>query len=198
MSCKRVTVVLFVIIGLYSCGNSQVKAPKEKPLNISIFLDLSDRLVKSTTPSQKEKDIAIVKDVCEYFKEQTKGTAILTTENHLKVLFYPIPNNSSITSLAGDLDVDMASIEPAKRMPTLNGLSDKFSNNLSQIYDKTISEKNWIGCDIFNFFDSKKVDQLCVRNGARNILIILTDGYIYMLKVIKKKMEISILILQMK
>ncbi|MCM1312025.1 MAG: hypothetical protein NC206_09345 [Bacteroides sp.] len=57
----------------------------------------------------------------------------------------------------------------------------KFSKNLSQIYWQTLCERNWIGSDIWGFFCNKnaKVDALCVRPDYRNILVILTDGYIY-------------------
>ena len=55
----------------------------------------------------------------------------------------------------------------------------KFQGNLTQIYNKTISEENWIGCDIWDFFNSRKVDSQCIKKDARNILIILTDGYLF-------------------
>ena len=36
------------------------QTPIDLPLNISIYLDLSDRLKRNLTPSQKERDTAIV------------------------------------------------------------------------------------------------------------------------------------------
>ena len=36
-----------------------------------------------------------------------------------------------------------------------------------------------MGCDIWDFFSNKDVDRLCIRSGFRNILVILTDGYLY-------------------
>lgn len=172
-------VTLVIVTSCGSNGNKQSEKKIVKSINITVFLDLSNRLVNGGTPSQQEKDIDIVKDICAYFKEETKGIGILTSTNHLKVLFYPTPKSSKIATLAEELNVDMNVIPKAERMPTLNKLSDKFCGNLTQIYKQTISESNWIGCDIYDFFDSKKVDQLCINDNARNILIILTDGYIY-------------------
>lgn len=61
----------------------------------------------------------------------------------------------------------------------LNNMKDKFHKNLSVIYDKTIETNNWPGCDIWDFFSNKNVDVQCVRKGFRNILIVLTDGYLF-------------------
>ena len=91
----------------------------------------------------------------------------------------PTPNSSDIATLAGELDINMAQLKGVEKRKKLESMKSLFQKNLSQIYNKTISEHEWIGCDIWDFFSSKKVDAQCIKNGARNILIILTDGYLY-------------------
>jgi len=54
----------------------------------------------------------------------------------------------------------------------------EFQQNLGQIYNETLEAKKWVGCDIWDFFSSKKVDDYCVRPNSRNVIIILTDGYL--------------------
>jgi hypothetical protein len=53
---------------------------------------------------------------------------------------------------------------------------------LKKIYDLTVSEKKWIGSDIWRFFKNDVADY-CITSSPdmsyRNILVILTDGYIY-------------------
>ena len=49
---------------------------------------------------------------------------------------------------------------------------------MSQIYETTLAQKNWIGSDIWGFF-KKQVDTYCIKEEARNIIVILTDGYIF-------------------
>ena len=61
----------------------------------------------------------------------------------------------------------------------LEDMKNVFQKNLSSIYEQTLTEQKWIGCDIWDFFSNKKVDNLCIKNGARNILVILTDGYLF-------------------
>ena len=151
----------------------------QHPLNISIYLDLSDRLVRDIQPSQVSRDTAAVGYILDYFKRQTMGPRILQSQNRLKVFFYPSPNSSDIATLAGELDINMAQLKGVEKRKKLESMKSLFQKNLSQIYNKTISEHEWIGCDIWDFFSSKKVDAQCIKNGARNILIILTDGYLY-------------------
>lgn len=148
-------------------------------LNISIFLDLSDRLVRDLTPNQTYRDTAIVGYLVDYFKKSTLGPNILKSENKMKVFFYPTPNSSEIVTLAQGLNVDIAELKGVAKRQALESMKATFSQNLKQIYDETLSAQNWVGCDIWDFFNNKKVDNLCMKQNARNILVILTDGYIY-------------------
>lgn len=169
----------FSILFIFSCHNEPTDNSKgELPLNISVYLDLSDRLVKDLTPSQTYRDTAIINYIVDFFVKQTMGPQILKSQNKMKVLFYPTPNNSEIATLAQGLNVDIGSKQGVERRKTLDSMSEIFNNNLSHIYQETVEEHNWIGCDIWDFFSSKKVDNLCIKSGFRNIVVILTDGYL--------------------
>ena len=174
-------VTAFGIIFLSSCGGGQRKeviAPQT--LNISVYLDLSDRLVRSDiTPDQTYRDTSIVNYLVDYFRGQTLGPAILKSENKMKVFFYPTPKDTEICTLANGLSVDIGEKKVVDKRKALDEMKSTFQNNLSRIYEETLNEKKWVGCDIWDFFSNKKVDNLCVKDGARNILVILTDGYIF-------------------
>ena len=60
----------------------------------------------------------------------------------------------------------------------MKNMRTTFKENLSTIYDQTIQQQKWVGCDIHGFFSNGSVDVQCIRKGERNILFILTDGYI--------------------
>lgn len=150
-----------------------------KPLNITIYLDLSDRLTRDLQPDQKKRDIAIVNKFVQIFKDVCVKDKIIRTKNHIRVIFYPSPNSSEIATLASALDVDMARLKGKEKKKALQGMDARFTNSLSQIYDETLKAKKWIGSDIWGFFSNKKVDELCMRNGCRNILVVLTDGYLF-------------------
>jgi len=179
-----------MILGVFvACGNKNKPKKLEEPLplNISVFLDLSDRLTRDLSPSQISRDTAIIGYVTDWLKEKTVGAKILQSKNRMKILFYPAPKSSDIATLASELYFDVAKFKGVEKRKALEGypsdgtesLKSKFQKNLAAIYDKTVDEKDWVGCDIWDFFSSKKVDAQCVENGFRNILIILTDGYLY-------------------
>jgi len=200
MKTKKLIIALIATIAFTSCGGSGSKktestgeaagsaAPQSgKPLNISIYLDLSDRLKRNLTPSQKERDLAIVGHIADYFRAQTVGPKILQSKNNIKVFFYPAPNSSDIATLAEDLCIDITKFNGVEKRVVLDGdanqgkpsLKERFNKNLSAIYDKALDAKEFPGCDIWDFFSNKNVDTQCIREGFRNILVVLTDGYLY-------------------
>ena len=81
--------------------------------------------------------------------------------------------------LAKGLNVDLSKLSGAQKKEKLSLMKETFNTNLSQIYSLAIKDKKFIGCDIWGFFTDKKVDNLCMAPGHRNILVILTDGYLY-------------------
>ena len=179
---------LFAILTLVACGSKGTnKNSKEegvqinnsmKPLNISIYLDLSDRLEREMVPSQKERDIEIVNYMTEILKKHAVAQKILPSKDRIKVFFYPAPNDSRIDLLSRDLEMDLSKAQPAEKKPMLLEFQERFSTSLSKIYDATLEGKNWIGSDIWGFF-KKQVDTYCLREDARNIIVILTDGYLF-------------------
>ena len=174
--CLTICVVVFYSYGGKSTKKDVVVA---KPLNVSVYLDLSDRLVRDLTPNQTYRDTAIINYLIDYFKGQTLGPAILKSENKFKVFFYPTPEDTNISTLAQGLSVDVGSKQGVEKRKSLDEMKGVFQSNLSQIYSETLKAKKWVGCDIWDFFSNKKIDNLCIKKGARNIVVILTDGYIY-------------------
>lgn len=150
----------------------------QKALNVSIYLDLSDRLERQMSPSQTERDIEIVKYMAAIVKRHAVSQKILPSADRIKVFFYPSPNDSKVNLLSKDLELDLGRAQPAEKKKLLNEFEAKFESSLSQIYATTLKQKNWIGSDIWGFF-KKQVDTYCIKDDARNVIVILTDGYIF-------------------
>ena len=176
-----------ICFGVFSILTLSLRASPKKsisttqPLNISVFLDLSDRLDnKNLQHSQIDRDLAIVDYIAEKFVEdcQTNGK-IINSKSHFQVFAYPTPNSSDIAMLINGLNIDMGKISIKEKRNELKNMRSRINSNLKQIYSDVISQKNWVGCDIWGFFSYKDVDIQCIRDGYRNILIILTDGYLY-------------------
>lgn len=167
-------------------GAAEGESEPPTPINLSVFLDLSDRLDSTCNGnfpvSQVTRDTAAISTLVDYFIATCVEHKISENRNHFQILFHPAPNASDIATLAANLNVDMDKIsEPRGKKERLMSMKDDFSKSLSLIYTQTLREKNFVGSDIWGFFCSKnaKVDNLCLRKGYRNILVILTDGYIY-------------------
>ena len=152
----------------------------DKPLNLSLFLDLSDRIIRdNVNPSQMFNDTAIANYFVDYFIQSCVKQGIINSRNNFQILFYPTPNEPDIVSLSKSMCVDMAKLTPAEKKAYLMEMKSKIEKNLDVIYSKTLKEQKWVGCDIWGFFSNKQVDKLCIRKGFRNVIVILTDGYLY-------------------
>lgn len=157
----------------------QSSVPTSKqPLNISIYLDLSDRIKPDGTSglSQKDKDIAIVEYLANYVKQRAVKMSILPCKDRIKVFFYPQPSDAKIALLSDQLELDLGVTDLKDKKRRLNSFTGEFKNSLEQIYSSTIATGNWIGSDIWGFFN-KPINNYCIKSGYRNILVVLTDGY---------------------
>ena len=74
--------------------------------------------------------------------------------------------------------MDLSKAQPAEKKQMLLDFQERFQTSLTKIYEATMQDKNWIGSDIWGFF-KKQVDTYCIREDARNIIVILTDGYLF-------------------
>ena len=186
-------VIIVAVIGIYliiSGGGSDNSIPDDPetssqtpqmlPINLSIYLDLSDRIKPNGTEalSQKDKDIAIVDYLANYIKDRAVKQKILACKDRIKVFFYPEPSEAKVALLSEKLELDLGTTPMKEKKPRLISFTDEFKNSLEQIYSSTIQTSSWLGSDIWGFFN-KPIDNYCIKNGYRNILVVLTDGYIY-------------------
>ncbi|MDE5785915.1 MAG: hypothetical protein K2H98_05215 [Duncaniella sp.] len=152
---------------------------QDLPINLSVFIDLSDRIVRPN-PSQVKLDTAIVNQLIDFFiKNSYQGGKLPTCKNKFNVFFYPAPTDASVSTLAKGLNIDLSVLQGAQKKKRLAEMKETFDTNLAQIYSLAIKANKFIGCDIWGFFTDKKVDNLCMSPGYRNILVIITDGYLY-------------------
>ncbi len=187
MSLKSYLLVIFALSILSSCNNSpsrdksgDVSIEDVKQLNITILLDLSDRLVQELQPDQSSRDIEIVTTIVGIFKEDMKNKGAFGSRGKIRVLLSPYPNNQNISQLSQNLNIDLTQTNtPAEKKYVFDNIDSIFSSSLSQIYDMTLETHDWLGSDIWRFF-KYDIAELCIEpKPYQNILIIITDGYIY-------------------
>lgn len=155
----------------------------EKQLNITFLLDLSDRIEPSKYPDSPEhyqRDQAIVKNFVDIFKNDMNKKGGYKAKGKMKIIFSPQPQDGNINKIASELNIDLFAMKPQEKKLVFTNLEDKFSGNLSKIYELTLSQKDYIGSDIWRFFKNDVKDfTITDLPDYRNILVIITDGYVY-------------------
>ncbi|MEI2758584.1 MAG: hypothetical protein V9G42_04010 [Bacteroidia bacterium] len=192
----RIYVIIFSSLLLFSCGsgnndksrneveqtsNNVVVQPDQ--LNITLLLDLSDRIDPKKYPEKPEhfeRDIAIVKYFSELFVKDMEMRGTFMAKGKLKVIFSPKPQDPNVNLLAEKLSVDLSNMGSKQKKDVHDNLTNNFTESVTKIYNGTLSQSKWIGSDIWRFFKND-VKDYCVETkpNYRNILVILTDGYIY-------------------
>lgn len=180
--------LLLVALPLFYCcgggGSSAEKEPVVRQLNITVLIDLSDRISLKKNPANPqyfERDIEIVKEIVEVFKDSMAENGLFMAKGKIRVMFTPYPESSEINELAKSLSIDLSKMKDTKeKRDALLTLGDQFSQSLKSIYDLSTNAEEYKGSDIWRFFKDDIADY-CVEKSPEysNILFLLTDGYLY-------------------
>ncbi|AOC95812.1 hypothetical protein BB050_02717 [Flavobacterium anhuiense] len=183
----KISMPLLLVL-FFSCKNEAKTESKEtstkssvsENYNISILVDLSDRisLKKNPNPTMEiyQRDLGYIKSVSEAFTDHLKSKRMRQIDDKMQLFFNPEPENPEINSISKELRITVDKDNASKEL--LNSINTTYSTKTSKIYESAIKDDKYIGSDIWNFFDSKVQDQ-CIDKDFRNILIILTDGYMF-------------------
>lgn len=161
--------------------NENTEEPKQ--LNISILLDLSDRIspsVHPASPTHQERDLAIINGIVEFFKKDMEDRGAFDANGRIQVFMEPAPAIPNIDQLQSHLIVDCSKMDVKQKKEIYDNITTDFSETLQEIYMQTIAGNKFPGSDIWRFFQNKAKDYCIARDTIyRNVLVILTDGYIY-------------------
>jgi hypothetical protein len=159
---------------------STTKLSKYENLNISILLDLSDRIdtEKHANPSMEfyKRDLGYIESFSKGFERHLRSKPTRQDDDHIQIYFEPEPLNAEINNLAKKLKLSFTKDNTTKE--TILKISPQYISASSEIYKLAIKDKKYIGSDIWGFFKNK-VNDYCIKPNHRNILFILTDGYIF-------------------
>lgn len=173
--------IIGTIVCLLSGGPGDENIPpvdsaQTKPLNLSVFVDLSDRISKQTDKmDQSEKDQIIINNLAESFIQKQSTEGFQKSGDSFQVVFYPAPTGSQ--TLAENLAINLKNIKGPKKKALLS-FKNSYKDNLSALYKNALDEQDFFGSDIWGYFAKDKVSDL-YRDDARNVIVILSDGYIY-------------------
>ncbi|WP_312902219.1 hypothetical protein [Chryseobacterium taichungense] len=178
---------LFMIISLISCKQEIPKRPctdcpseiDSNNINVSILIDLSDRIDPETNPNPTmpyfQRDVEYIKAIEKAFLNHIKSKKIITYDDQMQVFFNPEPSDPKINDFTKELKV---SFTKNTQRTYFDEVDKKYSELPLHIYQSAIKDGNYVGSDIWEFFKNK-VKDYCIKDDKRNILFILTDGYMY-------------------
>lgn len=185
---NKILIILFSII-LISCKHEEneniisekkTKSDHSQNINLSILIDLSDRISPKKYPNPTmeyyQRDLGYIKSISEVFSEHIKGKRIRQIDDKIQVFFNPEPLNSDINSISKKLKIEFNKDNISNEL--INTINSVYVNESTKIYDLAIKDDNYIGSDIWKFFENN-INDYCIDNNYRNILIILTDGYMF-------------------
>ncbi|KAA0129748.1 hypothetical protein FY557_03285 [Chryseobacterium sp. SN22] len=148
-------------------------------INVSILIDLSDRIDPTTNPnvtmSYFQRDTEYIKAIEKGFLNHIKSKKIITYDDQMQVFFNPEPSEPKINDFTKELKV---SFDKNTSKDYFASVEKKYSEIPSYIYQSALKDGNYVGSDIWEFFKNK-VKDYCIKDDKRNILFILTDGYMY-------------------
>jgi hypothetical protein len=157
-----------------------IKTSSNDNLNISILIDLSDRINPEKYPSPAMefylRDIGYMESVAESFEWHVLNKKVIKIDDKIQVFIDPEPSDQSLNRKIGQLKTHFTRQNVNK--DSILKVPEKYGNISRLIYNLAIEDNHYVGSNIWGFFKNK-VDDYCIDEGYRNILVILTDGYIY-------------------
>jgi hypothetical protein len=188
----KISISFFLSVLIFSCKNedSRDKLKEEQTLpsedksfnnyNISILLDLSDRISPKKSPNKAmefyERDLSYINSISEVFTTHIKSKKIRQMNDKIEIYFNPEPQDQEINNISKKLKFEFNKDNSSK--DNINLVNTTYKNETAKIYDLAIKDDNYVGSDIWKFF-ANNVTDYCIDNKHRNILIILTDGYLF-------------------
>lgn len=191
--------LFFVAITIASCGCNSNPVPADpnaktnpkgqstphttKQINLTILLDLSDRINPKKNPDSPEhfrKDTILIKDLTDYFLGQMQEKGTYMAKGKMRVVFLPNPPDPKINDAAKNLSIDLSRMDPEGKKKVYDNLGQTVSENIGIIYKNTIDQGKWPGSDIWRFFKND-VSDVAIEpdSNYRNLLVIFTDGYLF-------------------
>jgi hypothetical protein len=149
-------------------------------LNISLLLDLSDRIdttkYHNKTMQNYLRDAGYINSVINAFTSHLKQKKVRKMDDKIALYFDPEPKNQKINLISQELKFNVT--RQNATLELFDEIESAYKEKPQRIYELAISDGNYIGSDTWNFFKTK-LEDYCIEENHRNILIVLTDGYMF-------------------
>lgn len=184
--------LLIIVLFLFSCKEETTsietktddikisKKIEKSNLNISILLDLSDRINPKKYPNLSmeyyERDLGYITAIAKAFEKHMLTKKTREINDKIQLFVDPEPLDKALNSKIATLKKQFNKHNATKEY--IGETADTYTTICREIYEKAIADGKFIGSDIFGFFKNK-ITNYCIDNDYRNIVFILTDGYMF-------------------
>jgi hypothetical protein len=173
------SIITSILALILCCSSYAVKAEtlKRNPINYTIILDLSDRVLNN---NQLAYDLEQIKVMFAKFKQKAKQNLIITSKDRFIIKIIPqkySPLNVDYYENALQLRLDQISIKDKNNR--LNQLETQLPTILQKLKQEALygkKDSDYAGVDLWAFISDNK-DHLTSLN-YDNTVIIMTDGYL--------------------
>lgn len=177
---KIICVISFLIsLGLAIADAKELKevSNKRKPINYTIILDLSDRVLNQ---HQLTYDIAQIKLIFNDFKKKAKQNLIITSKDRfiLKII-HQKKSTLDIDYYENIIQLRLDQLNIRDKNKQLENLESKLATTLEQLKkDANLGDNtsDYAGVDLWSFLNDNK-DNLTSPD-YNNTIVIMTDGYL--------------------
>ncbi|MEW2923098.1 hypothetical protein AB1A65_16630 [Muricauda sp. ANG21] len=123
-----------------------------------------------------QRDIGYLESVAQSYEWYLLNKKVIKIDDKILVFIDPEPSDLAFNRKIGQLKTHFTKQNVNKN--SILRVPEKYGNISKLIYESAIGDNNYVGSDIWSFFKNK-VDDYCLDEGYRNIVVILTDGYMY-------------------
>src|SRR5690554_3949994 len=176
--------IVLGIIFLFNLSNLQASSVNENstlikrdPINYTIILDLSDRVLND---NQLPYDIEQIKTMFNKFKQTAKQNLIITSKDRFIVKIIPQKNSPlDVNYYENVLQLRFDQISIKDKNNRLNQLEDELPGILKRLKSEALYGKknsDYAGVDMWLFL--KENQENLAFPGYKNTIVIMTDGYL--------------------
>jgi len=178
------------LLATLTCLSAAMKKNGKEPAklhlpqyNICLLLDLSDRISPTSEPLQRTKDRQAIAGILELFEEQVKSRLFVNSTDVIRVgvADQPTGYGETLLRITDVMTIDMGRLKATKKREQFPRLKEQFLARVDELYQVACANTAFEGADIWRFFredlDKYRVSETAGRP-IRNILVVLTDGYI--------------------
>lgn len=148
-------------------------------LNISILLDLSDRINDAKYPNSAmpyyKRDVGYIKSIYDYYLLHCTSKTLNSIDDRIKVYVEPEPASAEANKILNDLKHELSNLNITSEV--ICEIS-KSPETIESFYESSIAKGNFPGSDVWGFIKNK-ANTFCIEDGYRNVLFIVSDGYFY-------------------